>query len=78
MKLLSDFDGVWTYPEAEGAAHGAALDAALVAAADAVDRDAVRAWVATAREVVRREPGRWGWSVAGRVSAFADVPQFHA
>ena len=31
MKLLSDFDGVWTYPEAEGVAHGAELEAALMA-----------------------------------------------
>ncbi len=76
MKLLSDFDGVWTYPDAEGAAHGAALDAALLAAAGERDRGAVRVWIAAARAAVRAEPTRWGWSVAGRVSAFADEDPF--
>ena len=76
MKLLSDFDGVWTYPDEEGAAHGAALDAALLAVAGESDRDAVRDWIAGARFAVRADPVRWGWSVAGRLSAFADEDPF--
>src|SRR5258705_12832135 len=76
MKLLSDFDGVWTYPEAEGAAHGAELDAALLAAAGERDREAVLAWIAAARAAVRAEPTRWGWSGAGRGAAFADEDPF--
>ncbi len=76
MKLLSDFDGVWTYPDEEGAAHGAALDAALEDLVGEGDQGEVRAWVARARRAVRDEPTRWGWSVAGRVSAFADEDPF--
>jgi hypothetical protein len=76
MKLLSDFDGVWTYPDEEGAAHGAALDAALEAALGEGERPAVRAWITAARAVLRSEPARWGWSSAGRISAFADEDPF--
>jgi hypothetical protein len=76
MKLLSDFDGVWTYPDAEGAAHGAALDAALLALAAEGQREAMRTWIAEARRVIRLAPERWGWSAAGRLSAFADEDPF--
>ena len=60
MKLLSDFDGVWTYPDAEGAAHGAALDAALLAAAGADAGAEVAAWIARARAAVRADPDALG------------------
>jgi len=76
MKLLTDFDGVWTYPDEEGVAHGAALDAALESALGEEERPAVRGWIAHAREALRAEPLRWGWSVAGRISAFADEDPF--
>jgi hypothetical protein len=76
MKLLSDFDGVWTLPEEEGVANGAALDAALEAMLGEGDRPAVRAWVARARAALRAEPSRWGWSTSGRISAFADEDPF--
>jgi len=76
MKLLSDFDGVWTYPVEEGAAHGAALDAALEAALGEGERADVRAWVARARAALRAEPARWGWLSTGRISAFADEDPF--
>ena len=76
MKLLSDFDGVWTYPDEEGRAHGAALDAALEAALGDGERDAVRAWIARARAALRADPGRWGWASSGRISAFADEDPF--
>jgi hypothetical protein len=76
MKLLSDFDGVWTYPEAEGVAHGAALDAALEAVLGEGERAAVRDWIARARAALRAEPTRWGWTAAGRISAFADEDPF--
>ena len=76
MKLLSDFDGVWTLPEEEGVANGAALDAALERLLGEADRAAVRAWVARARAAVLAEPWRWGWSTAGRISAFADEDPF--
>jgi hypothetical protein len=76
MKLLSDFDGVWTYPDEEGAAHGAELDAALEGLVSDGERAAVRDWLVLARAAVRAEPTRWGWLSAGRVSAFADEDTF--
>jgi hypothetical protein len=76
MKLLSDFDGVWTLPEEEGIANGAALDAALEAMLGEGERAALRAWVARARAAVAAEPWRWGWSTSGRISAFADEDPF--
>src|SRR5438552_6085289 len=76
MKRRTDFDGVWTYPEAEGLAHGKALDAALMARVDAPDRAAVSEWIAAARRAVRADPERWGWLAAGRLAAFADEDPF--
>jgi hypothetical protein len=76
VKLLSDFDGVWTYPSEEGVAHGVALDTALEELVGDGERAAVRAWVARARAAVRAEPTRWGWASAGRISAFADEDPF--
>jgi hypothetical protein len=76
MKLLTDFDGVWTYPDEEGVAHGAELDAALAGLVGEDERDAVRDWLVLARAAVRAEPTRWGWVSAGRISAFADEDTF--
>ena len=76
MKLLSDFDGVWTYPDEEGVANGAALDAALEGMLGEVDRAAIRAWVARARAALAAEPSRWGWSTSGRISAYSDEDPF--
>jgi len=76
MKLLSDFDGVWTFPDEEGRAHGAELDAALAALVGEGERDAVREWITAARRAVRAEPTRWGWISSGRISAFADEDPF--
>jgi hypothetical protein len=76
VKLLSDFDGVWTDPSEEAASQGEVLDAALIewASADAAPRAA--AWIADARAAVAREPWRWGWAPGGRVSAFGDEDPF--
>jgi len=76
MKLLSDFDGVWTFPREEGVAHGEALDSALEALVGEGERAGVREWVARARAAVRAEPLRYGWVSAGRISAFADEDPF--
>ena len=76
MRLLSDFDGVWTFPREEGLAHGLALDAALEGLLGEADRAAVGEWVARARVAVRAEPVRYGWVSAGRLSAFGDEDPF--
>jgi hypothetical protein len=78
MKLLSDFDGVWTDPVAEAAAQGDVLDARLLAAVPERDREAARAWIIAARRETLAEPGRWGWTAEGRLAAFADEDPFSA
>jgi hypothetical protein len=76
MKLLSDFDGVWTHPEREARAQGELLDERLAALVPEARRDEARAWVASARLAIRSEPTRWGWASDGRVAAFADEDPF--
>lgn len=77
MKLLSDFDGVWTDPVAEGAAQGDVLDTRLVATQPAAEQAAARAWIAAARAETLADPSRWGWATpAGRLAAFADEDPF--
>ncbi len=78
MKLVSDFDGVWTRPHAEAAAQGERLDERLVAVAPPERRDAARAWIANARRETLAQPQRWGWTHAGQLAAFADEDPFSA
>ncbi len=74
MKLLSDFDGVWTNPNAEGAAQGEYVDRAL--AGWTADPQGAGEWIRAARLATRREPTRWGWLSNGRMSAYADEDPF--
>jgi len=78
MKLLSDFDGVWTNPVAEAAAQGDVLDERLLDAVPGPDREGARAWIAQARRETLAAPERWGWAAAGRLAAFADEDPFSA
>jgi hypothetical protein len=78
MKLLSDFDGVWTHPAREAAAQGERLDAMLAGVLPEARRDEGLAWLAAARRAIAAEPTRWGWTSAGRISAFADEDPFSA
>ena len=76
MKLLSDFDGVWTDPREESRAQGRIVDDQLVEWSPAGRRDEVRAWIAAARRAVLAEPDRWGWAPGGKLSCFADEDPF--
>jgi hypothetical protein len=76
MKLLTDFDGVWTFPHAEGLAQGEALEARLLGMMPEPRRAEVAAWLRTARAQALSEPTRYGWLQAGRLSAFADEDPF--
>src|SRR5205085_10734104 len=76
MRLLSDFDGVWTNPEAEARAQGELLERTLIAWAAPGQHDAVASWLAEARAAIRREPMRYGWAPRGRLSAFSDEDAF--
>ena len=76
MKLLSDFDGVWTDPREESRAQGRIVDQRLVEWSPPARRNEVRAWIAEARRSVLAEPRRWGWAPGGRLSCFADEDPF--
>jgi hypothetical protein len=77
VKLLSDFDGVWTHPIAEGEAQGRYLEATLLDWAPPADRRAWESWLASARSAVAAQPRRYGWAPGGkRVSAFGDEDPF--
>jgi hypothetical protein len=76
MRLVSDFDGVWTRPEAEGASQGEVLDAALLGGVPPEAREAAAAWLARAREAARAEPTRFGWAPGGRITAYGDEDPF--
>src|SRR5262245_61046674 len=76
MKLLSDFDGVWTEPFAEGSAQGEILESRLVEWATGAPAASTRAWIAAARQAARAEPTRYGWASNGRISAFGDEDPF--
>lgn len=78
MKLLSDFDGVWTNPTAEAVAQGEFLEQTLLAWTAAEGRDRASEWLRLARDHVRGEPSRYGWAPGGRLSAFADEDPFTA
>ena len=78
MKLLSDFDGVWTHPAAEAAAQGERLDAALAACAPPGREREARAWIAQARRRAAAAPARWGWWNGGRLAACGDEDPFAA
>lgn len=76
MKLLSDFDGVWTHPAREASAQGELLDARLADLAPPPQRAEAMAWLANARRSIRSEPTRWGWVSHDRIAAFADEDPF--
>ena len=78
MKLVSDFDGVWTYPDAEAEAQGRILDAMLEGALPEELRDRGREWIGAARAAVAATPRRWGWRANGTMSAFGDEDPFTA
>lgn len=76
MRLLSDFDGVWTHPREEARAQGAVLDGQLVAWMPEAQRAAAGELLAKARTEVRTAPERYGWAPGGRLSAFGDEDPF--
>jgi len=78
VKLVSDFDGVWTYPDAEAEAQGEILDALLLAALPDALRERGRDWIGAGRAAVAANPRRYGWRAAGRLSAFGDEDPFTA
>ena len=56
MRLVSDFDGVWTFPAAEAEAQGEILDGLLEAALPEAMRAGGRDWIGAARAAVAAEP----------------------
>ncbi len=78
MKLLSDFDGVWTDPAQEALAQGEILERRLMDGIEITRRPEAAEWVRAARSAAAREPGRFGWVSNGRLSAFGDEDPFTA
>ena len=78
MKLLSDFDGVWTQPGDEARAQGERLDAALADLVPPGEKAAADSWIRSARVAALAEPRRYGWLDHGRLSAFGDEDPFTA
>src|SRR5580765_900490 len=76
MKLVSDFDGVWTMPDDEASAQQAWMERTLSAWAGERGRAGVGEWLRDARAAVAAEPTRYGWVSHGRVSAFGDEDPF--
>ena len=76
MRLLSDFDGVWTHPRLEASVQASLLDAALIRGVDGSQREAARAWIVAARRAVLAEPAVNGWAPGRRLSCFADEDPF--
>uniref|UniRef100_A0A832MMB8 HAD family hydrolase n=1 Tax=Eiseniibacteriota bacterium TaxID=2212470 RepID=A0A832MMB8_UNCEI len=76
MRLVSDFDGVWTFPEAEAASQGEVLETGLLSAVPDGARAEAEAWIARARAAALAEPARYGWAPGGRLTAFGDEDPF--
>ena len=76
MRLLSDFDGVWTDPWREAREQGRVVDETLLgwAAEDGVS--GVGEWLAAARARLAAAPREHGWESDGRISAYADEDPF--
>ncbi len=75
MKVLSDFDGVWTDPCAEGAAVRQELVEQAGRAAGIELEEAQRDFEEFERAVLAK-PRDYGWISAGRLTAFADEDPF--
>lgn len=78
MRLLSDFDGVWTNPAAEAAAQGDVILETWTGWARDGGPDGLPAWIEAARRAVAASPTAYGWLSAGRVSAWAGEDPFVA
>jgi hypothetical protein len=76
MKLLSDFDGVWTHPRDEARAQCEWMDATLAGWLPSAERERGAAWIRRARAATLAEPTRYGWAPGGRLTAFADEDPF--
>jgi hypothetical protein len=75
MKLISDFDGVWTNPDAEAAClHKITLEG--VSKLVAVDEKLMARAMAAASDAMNLDPTRYGWTIEGQITAFSDEDPF--
>lgn len=75
MRLLTDFDGVWTDPAREAGAIARVVEEELGGPAGLAPEE-VRARLGRVAAGVRARPERHGWVVGGALSAFADEDPF--
>ncbi|RME73246.1 MAG: hypothetical protein D6776_07325 [Planctomycetota bacterium] len=71
MRVVSDFDGVWTEPDGEAQAVGA-WQCRRLAEALGGDEPAAAALLERVRAAVRARPERHGWRRAGGLTCYAD------
>ncbi len=71
MKILSDFDGVWTN-QGQEAKHIERFTCAEIARVTGEPLDAVRHAFDDYIEALRRTPQDYGWAPNGRISAYVD------
>ena len=75
VKVLSDFDGVWTDQtfEAENVKLFLVAEAARLAG---IGADETRAHFARFERIVKAAPSRFGWAPDGRITAYVDEDPF--
>jgi len=71
LKILSDFDGVWTDPTPEADAVRAEL-VRRTAELSGVESETVAADMIALSEIALGSPAQHGWTLNGRITAFAD------
>jgi FMN phosphatase YigB (HAD superfamily) len=75
VRILSDFDGVWT-DQAREAEHVKAFQREEAARLAGVALDEARADFSAYAAAVLNEPHRFGWTPDGRITAYADEDPF--
>lgn len=75
LKILSDFDGVWTDPSLE-AQHVLRRVEAECARLAALEAARTRAHFAAFEQRVRAEPAQYGWAPDGRITSYVDEDPF--
>jgi hypothetical protein len=75
MKLISDFDGVWTNPDAEAAVlRKTTLEGSANLAG--VDQELMARALAAASDGMDKDPTNYGWTIEGQITAFSDEDPF--
>lgn len=75
MKLISDFDGVWTNPDAEAACLQRVTLAGAAKISETSEELMAKA-MAAASDAMDKAPTSYGWTIDGQITAFSDEDPF--